>query len=124
MVWVALAGPATQHRAGFGSGGGVHGLDYLPANSAQLGGRQPQNTLVINVVLAIFNMMPIPPLDGGRVAVGPAAENAGGPAGPAGAVRNAILSSILIILPLAGFASSVLNLDVMSTILRNIDRLL
>ncbi len=48
-----------------------------------------KNALVINIMLAIFNMMPIPPLDGGQVAVGLLPQPLAYPAFPAGALRHA-----------------------------------
>ena len=76
-----------------------------------------KNALIINVVLAIFNMLPIPPLDGGRVAVGLLPNMLAYPLSRLEPWGMLILIGALIVLPLAGNQFG-LNLDVISTILR------
>ena len=72
MIVVALAGPAANLLmaamwcgvlAAIARINGNETLDYWIGLMAQAG-------IVINVILAVFNMLPIPPLDGGRVLAG------------------------------------------------------
>ena len=70
MVWVALAGPGTNVLLAIMSSLLLYGVGLMPAVAADWLGENLKNSIVINVVLCAFNMLPLPPLDGGRVAVG------------------------------------------------------
>jgi Zn-dependent protease len=70
MVWVALAGPGTNILLAIVSSLLLYTLDFLPPTTATWLGQNLANSIIINIALCVFNMLPLPPLDGGRVAVG------------------------------------------------------
>jgi Zn-dependent protease len=119
MVWVALAGPATNILLALAAGAAFHAMPWVPADYAKWVADNLKNTLLINAVLAVFNMMPIPPLDGGRVAVGLLPRPLGYALSRLEPYGMLILIGALILLPLLG-AQLGLNLDVISAILRTL----
>ena len=70
MIWVALAGPAMNLILAFLSMIGLYALWMVPIDWQDTFQKMLVFSASINILLAVFNLIPIPPLDGSRVAMG------------------------------------------------------
>ena len=117
MVLVAAAGPAMNIALAVVAALLFHLVGYLPPTLAPWVTENLKNGLIINVVLAVFNLFPIPPLDGGRILVGILPKAMAAPVARLEPFGIAILLGVLIVLPLLGAQLGV-DLNIVSRVIR------
>jgi Zn-dependent protease len=69
MIWVALAGPGSNFFQALVWGALLYllkGMDVVEPFLIEMA----QGGVLVNVVMCVFNLFPLPPLDGGRILVG------------------------------------------------------
>lgn len=69
MIWVALAGPAVNLAQALGWGILFYIFSSAP-NESQFIEQVCKAGILVNVVMFVFNLFPLPPMDGGRILVG------------------------------------------------------
>ncbi|WP_417068296.1 site-2 protease family protein [Niveibacterium terrae] len=70
MIWVAAAGPAANLAQAFGWALMLTLQTALGGYGGELFAAMAQAGIVVNLALMLLNLIPVPPLDGGRILVG------------------------------------------------------
>ncbi|MGP1715900.1 MAG: site-2 protease family protein [Methylophilus sp.] len=69
MLWVALAGPASNFVMAIVWGLILARIEFFPPSAQDFLAQMSVAGIQINLVLMVLNLLPLPPLDGGRIAV-------------------------------------------------------
>jgi len=70
MILVAAAGPGANLLIATTAALLLHVAHFVPESMIAWTAQNLINALQVNIILAVFNLLPLPPLDGGRIAVG------------------------------------------------------
>ena len=102
MIWVAAAGPGINVAMAYLAALLMYATVLFPDVARPWLFQNLKNALLLNVVLAVFNMLPLPPLDGSRVVLGLLPRNLAVPYAKLERYGMAIIIGLLIVPPLVG----------------------
>jgi Zn-dependent protease len=115
-ILVAAAGPGMNLLLAAIAALAFHIVGYVPAPGAQWMAANLRNALILNVILAIFNLLPVPPLDGGRILVAVLPGTLANSLSRFEPYGLLILIGLLFVMPLLG-AQLGINLDPLSRLI-------
>ena len=102
MIWVAAAGPGSNIAMAYLAAILMYATVLVPDVAAPWLFQNLKNALLLNVVLAVFNMLPLPPLDGSRVVLGLLPRQLAMPYAKLERYGMAIIIGLLIVPPFIG----------------------